>query len=69
MMALEPGQVRIGEARTEIIVTEGIGPLSAADVRRIVSLVLEQMGLQRDADAQRDNDTAITNRVIPPHVR
>jgi hypothetical protein len=68
-MAHEPGQVRIGETRTEIIVTEGIGPLSAADVRRIVSLVLEQVGMQRDADAQRENDTAITNRVIPPAVR
>lgn len=65
----EPNQVEIGEVRTDVVVTEGIGPLSKADVQRIVSLVLEHVRNEQDRNEQREKDTAITNRVYPPHVR
>jgi hypothetical protein len=68
-MAKEPNQVDIHEVRTDMIITEGIGPLSKADVQQLVTLVLEQVGHQQDAKAQREKDTAITNRVFPPHVQ
>ena len=42
-MADEPNQVEINEVRTDVVITEGVGPLSKADVQRLVSLVLEQV--------------------------
>jgi len=68
-MAKEPSQVDIQEVRTDVVITEGIGPLSQADVQRLVSLVLDHVGRQQDANTQREKDTAITNRVFPPHVQ
>jgi hypothetical protein len=65
----EPNQVEIGEVRTDVVITEGVGPLSKADVQRLVTLVLEQVRHEQDRKTQRENDTAITNRVDPPHVR
>ena len=68
-MADEPNQVEIGEVRTDIVVTEGVGALSKADVQRLVSLVLEHLRDEQERNAQREKDTGITNRVYPPHVR
>ena len=68
-MQNEPNQVEIGEVRTDIVITEGVGPLSRADVQRLVSLVLEQVRQDMDRGAQRQKDAGITNRVYPPHVR
>ncbi|HKE25409.1 MAG TPA: hypothetical protein VKB88_23785 [Bryobacteraceae bacterium] len=64
-----PNQIHIQDVRTDVIVTEGIGPLSQADMRRLVALVLEHVQQQQEANAQRKEDTAIANRVDPPHVR
>ena len=64
-----PNQVEIGEVKTDVIVTEGVGPLSKADVQRLVSLVLEHVRHEQDKNAQRDKDTGISNRVFPPHVQ
>jgi hypothetical protein len=68
-MADEPNQVEIGEVRTDVMITEGVGPLSKADVQRLVSLVLEQVRHEKDRNEQKEKDTGITNRVYPPHVR
>jgi hypothetical protein len=68
-MADEPNQVQIGEVRTDVVVTEGVGPLSKADVQRLVSLVLEQVRHEQDRNEERQKDTGISNRVFPPHVR
>jgi hypothetical protein len=65
----EPNQVEIGEVRTDVVITEGVGPLSKGDVQRLVSLVLEHVRNEQDRNAQREKDTGITNRVYPPHVR
>jgi hypothetical protein len=68
-MADEPNRVDIGEVRTDVVITEGVGPLSRADVQRLVSLVLAQVRHEQDMNGQREKDTAIDNRVYPPHVR
>jgi hypothetical protein len=65
----EPNQVEIGKVQTDVVVTEGVGPLSRADVQRIVSLVLEYVRSDQDKNEQREKDTGINNRVFPPHVR
>jgi hypothetical protein len=68
-MADEPNRVDIGEVRTDVVITEGVGPLSRADVQRLVSLVLAQVRHEQDMNGQREKDTGIDNRVYPPHVR
>jgi hypothetical protein len=68
-MTDEPNQVQINEVRTDVVITEGIGPLSKGDVQRLVSLVLEQVSHQQDKNKEREKDTSISNRVYPPHVR
>ena len=68
-MADMPGQVEIGEVHTDIIVTEGVGPLSKADVQQLVSLIMERMGHEQAMNAQRTKDTAIQNQVYPPQER
>jgi hypothetical protein len=68
-MADEPNQVQIGEVKTDLVITEGIGPLSRADVQRLVSVVMDQLRQEQDRNSQRERDTEISNRVYPPHVR
>lgn len=68
-MADGPNKVEIGEVQTDVVITEGVGPLSRTDVQRLVSLVLEQVRREQHMSTQRENDTAIDNRVYPPHVR
>lgn len=68
-MADEPNQVEIGHVKTDVVITEGVGPLSRSDVQRLVALVLEHVRVEQDRNEQRERDTGITNRVFPPHVR
>ena len=65
-MADMPGQVEIQHVQTDIVVTEGVGPLSKADVQQLVSIVLQQLHHEMDMDAQRSKDTKIENQVFPP---
>ncbi len=65
----EPAGVEIQEARTELVITEGVGPLSREDIQKLVALVLQHVRQEQEARAQREKDTAVTNRVFPPHVR
>ena len=60
--------VRINEVVTDIALTEGVGPLSAADVRRIVAIVIEQIQAEQDRRAQRLKDTAIRDRAYQPRI-
>lgn len=68
-MAETPSQVNIQKVQTDMVITEGVGPLSAADVQQIVSLVLAQVRHAQSSDEQREKDVGIDNRVYPPHVR
>jgi hypothetical protein len=58
--------VRINEVVTEIDVTEGVGPLSAAQVKQIVKLVLEHIGNEQHRLEQRTRDTRIHDRAFRP---
>jgi hypothetical protein len=60
--------VRINEVVTDIAVTEGVGPLSAEDVKRIVAIVMAQVRTEQDRLAQRAKDTTITNRAYQPRI-
>jgi hypothetical protein len=64
-----PGQVEVNHVHTEIIVTEGVGPLSRADVQHLVSLVLQHLRHEQDMNEQRAKDTAIQGQVYPPQER
>lgn len=64
-MTDEPNRVEIHDVRTDVVVTEGVGPLSKGDVQRLVSLVLEHLRQEQDRNASRDNATTIENRVFP----
>ena len=60
--------VRINEVVTDIAVTEGIGPLSAAHVKRIVAIVLAQVKIEQDRHADRAKDTTIRDRAYQPRI-
>jgi hypothetical protein len=60
--------VRINEVVTDIAVTEGVGPLSAQEVKRIVALVMEQVRTEQDRHAQRAKDTTIRDRAYQPRI-
>jgi hypothetical protein len=65
----EPNQVEVQEVRTDVVITEPIGSLSKEDVQKLVSLILGHLKKEQDTASQRDQDTAISNRVYPPAVR
>lgn len=58
--------VSIGEVRTEMVTTEGVGALSPEEVKRLVALVLEQFRREQELTAQRQRDTGIHDRVFRP---
>jgi hypothetical protein len=60
--------VRINEVVTDIAVTEGVGPLSAADVKRIVAIVLAQVKTEQDRHSQREKNTSIRDRAYQPRI-
>lgn len=60
--------VRINEVVTDISVTEGVGPLSAADLKRIVAIVMTQVRTEQDRQAQRAKDTNIRDRAYQPRI-
>ena len=60
--------VRINDLVTEITVTDGVGPLSPEDVRRIVAIVMAQVRAEQDRMAQRAKDTTIRDRAYQPRI-
>jgi hypothetical protein len=65
-MAQGSPDVKINEFVTEIEVTEGVGPLSAAQVKQIVTLVLEHVSNEQRRSEQRARDTRIHDRAFRP---
>jgi hypothetical protein len=61
---MSESDVRIGEVVTEIVVTEGIGPLGPEEVRSLVALVLEHVKLEQHRQADRTRDTELHDRVF-----
>jgi hypothetical protein len=68
-MADMPAQVEVQHVQTDIVVTEGVGTLSKADVQQLVSIVLQQLRHEQDMNTQRNNDTTIADQVFPPQER
>jgi hypothetical protein len=66
MSAPNTPDVRIDEFVTEITVTEGVGPLSAQEVKRIAMLVLEQLRAEQGRAEQRKRDATIRDRAFMP---
>ncbi len=56
--------VRIDRVDTEIVVSEGVGPLAPEEVKRLVALVLEQVRREAAERADRRSETVIGNRVF-----
>jgi hypothetical protein len=71
ILDMDPHQtpdVRINEVATEIQVTEGVGPLSAEQVKKLVALVLAQVKHEQDRNSQRQKDTAIRDQAYVPRI-
>jgi hypothetical protein len=64
----ENPDVRINEFVTDITVTEGVGSLSAEEVKRLVAIVMAQVRLEQDRIAQRAKDTTIRDRAYQPRI-
>ena len=64
----ETPDVRINEVATEIQVTEGVGPLSAEQVKKLVALVMAQVKHEQDQNSQRQKDTTIRDQAYVPRV-
>jgi hypothetical protein len=60
--------VRIGEVVTDLVITEGVGPLSPQEVKALVALVLDHVRQDQDRRADRERDTAIHDRAFRPAV-
>jgi hypothetical protein len=61
--------VQIGEVVTELVITEGIGPLSPQEVKALVALVLQQVRQEQERCQDRDRDTRIFDRAFRPAQR
>jgi len=56
--------VRVGEVVTEIVVTEGIGPLGAEEVKALVALVLDHVRQEQHRQNERSRDTGLRDRAF-----
>lgn len=56
--------VEIDRVETEIVISEGIGAMSAEDVRQLVDMVLQHVRRERDTSAGRERDTAVRDRIF-----
>jgi hypothetical protein len=52
----------IHEVSTELVVTEKVGALGPEDLKKIVAIVLEHLRQEQRHSAQRERDTAVTDR-------
>ena len=68
-MAQESPDVRVNELVTHVEITEGVGPLSAAELKKIVELVLEYVRNEQHRLEQRSRDTEINDRIFQPGTR
>lgn len=58
--------VRIGEVVTDLVITEGVGPLSPQEVKALVALVLEQVRQEQQRSNDRERDTRVFDRAFRP---
>jgi len=53
--------IHIDEVHTEVEITEGVGTLEPAEVKRLVALVLAQLKAQKNQQELRDRDNRLQN--------
>jgi hypothetical protein len=63
---VDESDVRVGEVMTEIVVTEGIGPLGPQEVKALVALVLEQVRQDQRRQEDQQRDTRLRGRAFQP---
>ena len=59
--------VKIGDVRTEVVVTEAVGSLTAEDVKRIVDMAMQQYRHEQDRMSQRQRDTSVFDSNYEAH--
>lgn len=59
---MKDADYHVGEVLTEIVVSEGVGSLSPAEVRKLVALVLEHVQGEQDRIARKEKDTVVRDR-------
>lgn len=64
---MDESDVRIGEVVTEIVVTDGIGPLGPQEVKALVALVLEHVRQDQRRQEDQQRDTRLRGRAFLPH--
>lgn len=64
---MDESDVRVGEVVTDIVVTEGIGPLGPQEVKALVALVLEHVRDDRRRQDDQQHDTRMRGRAFQPH--
>lgn len=63
---MDESEVRVGEVVTEIVVTDGIGPLGPEEVRSLVMLVLEHVRQEQRRQGDQSRDTRMRGRAFQP---
>ena len=66
-MTMNGTDVRIGEVKTEVVVTESVASLSAEDVKRIVEIAMQQFRQEHDRTSQRQRDTSLFDSNYEAH--
>jgi hypothetical protein len=61
--------VEIAEVHTDIEITEPVGSLDPADVKKLVALVMEHMQAQQHQNDLRRQDDRVSDRAFQPDVR
>ena len=53
--------ININEVHTEVEITDSVGALGPAEVKKLVALVLEQLKIQQHHDGLRERDDRLQN--------
>ena len=64
---MDEPDVRIGEVKTEVVVTEPVASLSAEDVKRIVEIAMQQFRQEQDRTSQHRRDTSVFDSNYEAH--
>jgi hypothetical protein len=66
---VDESDVRVGEVLTEVVVTDGIGPLGPQEVRALVALVLDHVRQDQRRQEDQQRDTRLRDRSFQSEAR
>jgi hypothetical protein len=61
--------VQINEVHTDIEITEGAGSLGPAEMKKILTMVMEHLKAKKDREELRRNDDVVTDHAYAPGSR